>query len=340
MAPLGSLFENRSILKILHGSDYDLLSLKRDFHFKIGPIFDTALAARAVGIPSFSLQGIVERFFQVPFPKTHQKSDWSRRPLSESQLEYASSDTAFLIQLYQILLAEVQQKGRLDQIEEELLLLEQIEWSAATQNGPDPLRMKGARALSLPAQGVLVALAEVRGRLAEARDVPTFKIVSNDDLLAIAKALPETEEALLQIFTRPRSAIVRHLGAWFQAVVTGRLTPPIPPPKKSPARPPPTHAQERLLAKIVTWRNGQAASEGVEPAMVVTGPVLRALVMDRVRSKEGLSPLLRRWQITRYGDPLLQILSETTPERTPSSAPSPTAALPAPSVVPSIALVE
>jgi ribonuclease D len=310
---LGPILENRSILKIFHGADYDLLSLKRDFQFKIGPIFDTALAARAVGIPSFSLQSLVERFFQVAFPKTHQKSDWSGRPISQSQMDYAAGDTVYLIRLHEILSEQVRQKGRLDQIEEECRLLEEIEGRQPLPDGNDALRVKGVRTLPPEAQRIFRALVQVRARFAEARDVPSFKIISSDDLIAISKAAPAGREALLAIFTRPRSTLVRETGAWTDAVAEG-LASPIPLSQKERAkRPPITRDEERLLAKLTAWRNGQATTEGVEPAMVVTGPLLTALVMNGVKSQETLSSVLRQWQIARYGEPLLQIIAGTAP---------------------------
>ncbi len=315
MLALGPIFEDRSILKVFHGADYDLLSLKRDFHFKIGPIFDTALAARAVGIPSFSLQNLVERFFQVSFPKTHQKSDWSHRPISQSQMDYAVGDTAYLIRLHEILSGQVREKGRLDQIEEECRLLEEIEGRQPLPDGNEPLRrVKGVRTLPPDTQRIFRALVQQRDRLAEARDVPSFKIVSNDDLIAIAKTAPTDREALLKVFTRPRSTLLRETEAWLKAVTEGLASTDPLPQKEKAKRPPITRDEERLLAKLTAWRNKQATAEGVEPAMVVSGPLLTALVMNGVKSREALSSVLRRWQIARYGEPLLQIVSGAAPQ--------------------------
>jgi ribonuclease D len=315
MQALGPLFENRSLLKIFHGADYDLLSLKRDFQFKIGPIFDTALAARAVGIPSFSLQSLVERFFQVAFPKTHQKSDWSHRPISQSQMDYAAGDTVYLIRLHEILSGQVREKGRLDQIEEECRLLEEIEGRQPLPDGNDSiLRVKGVRTLPPETQRIFRALVQQRGRLAEARDVPAFKIISSDDLIAIAKAAPKTREELLRLFTRPRSTLVREIEAWLDTVVAGLASSDPLPQKEKAKRPPITRDEERLLAKLTAWRNGQATAEGVEPAMVVSGPLLTALVMNGVKSQEAFSSVLRRWQMARYGESLLQIMAGAAPE--------------------------
>jgi len=308
--PFAALFENRAIMKIFHGADYDLLSLKRDFGFAIGPVFDTALAARAVGIAAFSLQNLVERYFHITLPKTHQKSDWSHRPLSEAQLEYAANDTARLVRLYEILKEEVAQKGRGDQLEEECLRLEQITWSDRASDPDAHLRIKGARALTSQARRVLKALTAARNQIAQTRDVPTFKILSNDDLLAMSKQAPRSHDDLARLFSRPRSIIAHHADLWLAAVAEGLAAPaPVPPPKP-PSRAPPTPEQEKLLTQMIDWRNQQAAAEGVEQAMVVTSHALREIVREDVQCTADLTPMLRQWQIRRYGAALMHMRSE------------------------------
>mgnify|MGYP001077099340 CR=1 FL=1 len=85
---------------ILHGADYDLRMMRLTFGFlPEGEVFDTMLAARLLGYEEFGLASLVERFFGVRLSKGGQKSDWSRRPLSESQLRYAGDDTRYLLPL-------------------------------------------------------------------------------------------------------------------------------------------------------------------------------------------------------------------------------------------------
>ena len=317
--PLGALFENRSILKVFHGADYDLLSMKRDFGFRIEPIFDTALAARSTGIAAFSLQNLLAQFFQVAVSKAHQKSDWSRRPLSTSQLDYAAGDTAYLLRLYECLKAAVSERGRTDQVEEDCRLLSEIEWG--DRDMADPMRIRGASTLPAEAKRIFPSLVALRNRLAEARDVPTFKVVSNDDLLTLSKAAPTDQEGLVKCFDRPRSALLRHAEEWLAAVAAGRSAPaPQTVRSNTPRRPPPTPAQEQMIAKLVTWRNQQAATEGVEPAMVMTSGAIRQLVMEEVRAPDALTPLLRQWQIRRYADALISHLADATNASAPASS--------------------
>lgn len=313
--PLSALFENRSILKVFHGADYDLVSLKRDFGFKIGPIFDTALAARAVGIKTFSLQDLIARYFGVTLSKVHQKSNWSLRPLPPGQLDYAYQDTVYLVRLYEILKEEVEKKGRGDQVEEECRLMETIIWNGKTFEPDDYLRIKGARALPPKSQLVLRELAVIRDQLAKERNRPPFKIISNDDLMALAKELPQNEEDLGRLFPRQSASVYRNRSLWLKTVAKG-LTAADPLPKREKGSfSPMTPYQEKLLTKLKSWRNKQAEIEGVEPAMVVTSPVLKEIAQQAPADLQALQsiPSLRRWQIDRYGSQLLREIAPPSP---------------------------
>lgn len=309
--PLGLLLEERSILKIFHGADYDLVSLKRDFGFNIGPIFDTTLAARALGIREFSLQNLIVRYFQLTLSKTHQKSNWSIRPLPKDQLDYAAQDTAYLIPLYALLKKEIEEKGRMDQIEEECRLLEAITWSGKSFEPDDYLRIKGARALPPSAQKVLRELAVVRDQLAKKRNRPPFKVISNDDLLKMAKESPRSEEDLKRLFPRETAPVFRNPTLWLNAVSKGlTTTDPLPKIERN-GEAPLTPDQEKLLTRLKEWRNKQAEQEGIEPAMVITSGVLREIAKRTPKSAGALREVasLREWQIRRYGEPLLKEIS-------------------------------
>lgn len=313
--PLAILLEARSILKIFHGADYDLVSLKRDFGFNIGPIFDTTLAARALGIREFSLQNLIARYFQLTLSKTHQKSNWSIRPLPKDQLDYAAQDTAYLIPLYELLKKEIEEKGRMDQIEEECRLLEAITWSGKSFEPDDYLRIKGARALPAAAQKILRELAVVRDQLAKKRNRPPFKVISNDDLIKMAKESPRSEDDLKRLFPRETAPVFRNPALWLNAVSKGlTTTDPLPKTERNGGAPL-TPDQDKLLTRLKEWRNRQAEQEGIEPAMVITSGVLREIAKRTPRSIEALQEVasLRGWQIRRYGEPLLQEI--TTPPK-------------------------
>ena len=100
---------------ILHGAEYDLRMLLASFKFKPkAPVFDTMLAAQIVEGRARSLVALADRLLGITLSKQGQKSDWSRRPLTEKQLTYASNDTRHLDSIADKLKAELDDLGRLD----------------------------------------------------------------------------------------------------------------------------------------------------------------------------------------------------------------------------------
>ncbi|MFQ5598663.1 MAG: ribonuclease D [Nitrospiria bacterium] len=310
--PLGPLFENRSILKIFHGSDYDVVSMKRDFQFQTGPIFDTALAARAIGIQRFSLQSLIEKYFQITLSKKYQKANWRLRPLSAEQLDYASGDTRYLIQLHALLKAEVEKKGRLDQVEEECRLMEEITWNGRPFEPNDYLRIKGARLLPEPSQKVLRELIVARDQLAKEKNRPPFKVISGRHFIEMAKALPQDLSALTALFPNKNSAVLKHAPIWLDAVAKGLKTDRPLPERVKNNRASMTPEQKILFQQLKEWRNGQAEAEEVEPAMVFTAAVLEEIARVRPVTIDGFGAiaLVRPWQTKRYGETLLKIIAE------------------------------
>lgn len=322
--PLARLFEDRSILKIFHGSDYDIVSLKRDYQFKIGPVYDTALAARAIGVKQFSLQNLIQTYFQVTLSKKFQKANWKLRPLSSEQLDYASLDTAYLDPLYRILSAEVEKKGRSDQLEEECRLMEDITWSGKDFEPNDYIRTKGVRGLPERTQQILRELVATRDQVARERDTPPFKTISSTLLILMAEKRPKDHTEMQALFPKKNMAIARYCDRWLSAIQKGLETDePLPPRVKS-ACPPLTTGQEKLLKALKAWRNTQAEAEGLEPAMVMTGGVLKEIARQKPKKGEDFNAVsqMRQWQIKRYGDPLLKEIRarKASTEAAPSGA--------------------
>ncbi len=312
LQPLAPLFANPDILKIFHGADYDIVSLKRDYQFKIGPIFDTALAARAVGIKHFSLQGLIQQYFQVTLAKKYQKADWGLRPLTKAHLDYASLDTVYLDRLYQILNQAVQEKGRSDQIKEECALLQEITWNGKGFDPNSYIRIKGARLLSTEAQKILRALFTARDQLARERNTPTFKVISGAILIEMAEACPKDEEAMRTLFPKQNRAITKYLPIWLEAIALGLSSKVSLAEKEKRVGPPMTADLEKILKSLKHWRNALAEAEGLEPAMILTANVLTEVVRQNARSIDDLKaiPLIRAWQILRYGEGLLQEIAK------------------------------
>ena len=103
LTPMIRILESPDILKVMHGADYDVVSLKRDYNCQIQALFDTAIAAQFLDYEKFGLAHLIERHFGLVLEKKYQKHDWSKRPLYQEHIDYARSDTHFLLSLQELL---------------------------------------------------------------------------------------------------------------------------------------------------------------------------------------------------------------------------------------------
>jgi len=126
LAPLGRMLSDPRITKVFHDGEYDILILKRDFGFEFRNLFDTRVAAAALGIESPGLAAVLHARFGIELDKSLQRSNWSARPLSQQQISYARLDTHFLLPLMHEQRAELEQRGRAMIVEGECSRLEKL----------------------------------------------------------------------------------------------------------------------------------------------------------------------------------------------------------------------
>ena len=99
---LAPIFANPDIVKVLHGADYDVVCLRRDFGFVFKNLFDTMISSQMVGLERVGLADLIDRFFGHKIDKQYQRHDWAKRPLLPEHVEYARGDTHFLLALREI----------------------------------------------------------------------------------------------------------------------------------------------------------------------------------------------------------------------------------------------
>ncbi len=193
--PLGALLGDGREL-VLHGADYDVRCLRREYGWRLPRLFDTMVAARRLGRPGLGLSALVEARFGVRMSKAHQRSDWGRRPLSQEQLVYASLDTQFLLPIAEEFKAELAEKKLTEQAEQEFLRLSEVVARERVFDTEGWRRLKGARALDAAGQGVLRALWLAREARAEQEDRPPFKVLGEPTMVEIARLKPASRAAL------------------------------------------------------------------------------------------------------------------------------------------------
>ena len=213
---------------IIHDAGYDLRIMQSSFGFRPhNKIFDTMSAAQLLGYEQFGLVALIKRFFDINLTKKGQRSDWSRRPLKESQLGYAVDDTRFLLKLAEKLKDKLQRLNRLDWHEQSC---ENVVRSALLEK-PEPKddkiwRIKGTSRLS-PAELIFVKkLWFWRDKEARENDLPAFRIMGNEKILMLALWASENPGESVGNFSElPRTFKGRRLDTLKNTIQEARNTP-------------------------------------------------------------------------------------------------------------------
>jgi ribonuclease D len=307
LSALGPILADPRIPKVLHGADYDVTTLKRDFGFSFAGLFDTMIAARFLGLPEVGLQAVTLAELGIQISKDNQRDDWSRRPLTPKQEAYAAADVQHLASLREKLEAKLLALGREEWVREECDAVAEL---PPARRGRDPeafLKIKGIARLSPEGLGALAALHAWRDGLAIEADVPTFKIVSNETLLALATAVPKTPEDLGKI--RGISPRLRDRDL-LEVVVRASAHEPIV--LRRPPRDMPSEKERKRVEALRLWRAEEAKRLGLDVSVVLPQRLIDRLARLNPQSPGDLSAVegLRRWRIREFGGAFLARLGD------------------------------
>ena len=146
LAALGRILTSDGIVKVMHASRQDVEVLY-PIAGLVRPLFDTQIAAALTGLPAQIGYGdLVRRLLNKELPKSHTRTDWSQRPLSPEQIEYALDDVRYLLPIKSLLEEQLERSGRLAWLNEELAALEDTR-NIVTNPDEAWLRVKGLRSL-------------------------------------------------------------------------------------------------------------------------------------------------------------------------------------------------
>ena len=312
LAPVGTLLGDSRIEKVFHDADYDLRVLDRDYGFRAVRLFDTRIAAQFAGEPAIGLAALLEKYAGVKLDKEHQKADWSLRPLTPPMLAYAAADTQHLLTLRDALEQRLQQLGRLAWAQEEFKQLESLRWTGPAEGDEETyLRIKGAKALHARGLAALRLLHRWRETVAERDDKAPFRIIGNDALLGVSRALPASPPDLSRIRELPPSLARRHGAALLECVARAQALPGSELPKlERRARPQKDAGFDARVEKLKEARNRVATELGLEAGVLCGRTTLEAVARARPVDRAALERVteLRRWQVGALGDALLEAL--------------------------------
>jgi ribonuclease D len=226
LAPFYTLMKSPHIVKVLHAARQDIEIFWHQGGVIPDPLFDSQIAAMVCGFgDSASYETLARRLAHVEVDKSSRFTDWSHRPLSERQLEYALADVTHLRVIYEALAKELERTGRTGWVAEEVAALQDRELYEL-----DPVnawkRLK-PRTHSRKFLAMLATIAAWREREAQTRDVPRGRVLKDEALTEIASQPPDSAEALERIRAVPKGFASSRMGkGLLDAIALGRTAPP------------------------------------------------------------------------------------------------------------------
>lgn len=300
IAPLAELLR-RPATMVVHAAEQDLEILHHVCGTGPTSLFDTQVAAGFAGHASASLADLVRKYLGFELPKADRLTDWSARPLQDSQLRYAVADVAFLLDLEEAIREDLDRRGRLGWAEEECELVRR---RAARPPDPDRAwwRMRDARKLRGPARGVAQVVSAWREERARRLDLPQRFVLPDLALQALAQRAP-TDRRQLEALRGMEPRFLRDGAAEeiLDAVSRGlelsagalRLPPADDVPKD--LRP--------AVSLAMAWLGQLARDEDIDPAALAT----RSDVVDLLLGRGGR--LYEGWRAELVGEPIWRLVA-------------------------------
>ena len=305
---------------LFHGGDYDISMLAKDLQIFIPRMFDTRKAAEIIGMTELGLRALTEKYLGFTLDKHLQRCDWSKRPLTKAMIEYGLLDAVCLVPVYDCLIQELNELGRIDWCMEECEAIAKQAREAHNQQ-PDPyaFHIKGSSYLSLRSLAVLREVWNLREEIAESIDRAPFMLLSNQSLLEIARLCPRSIAGLNTIKGMNHDFLARYGSDLQKAIRTGLDAELV-----GLERPVQKHSREELLnawegelAKAIREvRDKIAAKENIPPSVLAPSHALYSLAKLRPQTLGELvqSEILHDWQARLLADGIIPLLEQEPPK--------------------------
>ncbi len=301
---MGELFEilnDPDIVKVLHSCRQDMEIF---FHLtgKLpAPVYDTQLVAPLLGFqenPGYAM--LVSGFLNINLSKIHTRADWSQRPLSPEQIQYAADDVIYLAQIYQIMQQKLQALGRENWLKEDFeQLLNPDLYDIPPENAW--LKLRGKNKLTGKQLAVVQVLAEWREKTAKKDNKPKNWILRDELILDMAKVQPTNVEALAKIRSI-NDGFVRRNGQYVcQLIKSAQDLPGLK--LKAKVNNKKTQQQEAVLDILSGVVRLRADENSLNPVILATRKDLEDLLLE-----DDASHLLHGWRYSMVGSELQQIL--------------------------------
>jgi len=302
LSELFDVINNPEITKVLHSCRQDLEIFYQITGKVTAPVFDTQIAAPLLGFqenPGYAM--LVSNFLNVNLSKAHTRTDWSVRPLSEAQVQYAADDVIYLCKIYQMMCKQLEELGRLDWLKKDFELLQNTElYQVSPVNAW--MKMKGRNKLTGKQLSIVQVLTEWREKTAQSENRPKNWLFRDDLLLELAKLQPVTIAELENIRSVNERSVKRYGKVICQLIEKAKNSSPIPITDKSkPVKK--TATQEAVLDVLTAVVRMRADENSLNPMILASRKDLEKLLFDAVDS-----PILTGWRFSMVGKELQGLL--------------------------------
>lgn len=301
ISPLTELMTNPAIVKVFHAGSQDLEIFYQLMGAPVVNHFDTQSAAALLGYrDQIGYGALVQYELGVMLSKADSFTDWAKRPLDESQLDYAADDVVYLARMYPLLVQKLKDLGRLEWLIPELREKEEpsyfeidyphLFWHIKKISSLSPHQLAVAREVSI-----------WREKKAQNHNIPRKWVCADETMLEIARRAPQTQEKLKGI--RGINAIaLKDADNLLEVVKRGWDSPQDswPSPRKKAKAPDNIDERVDLMMALVRVR---AKDNNIATSLLASRGDLESFVIDSEQS-----PLLQGWRKTMIGQELSELV--------------------------------
>ncbi|BBF82357.1 ribonuclease D [Asticcacaulis excentricus] len=301
LKPFLDLLTDPAILKVFHACRQDV-EIFNNLGAMPAPVFDTQVAAMAAGFgDQVAYDSLVRQVIKVDIDKGSRFTDWSRRPLSEQQLQYALGDVTHLAKLYPKLVEKLKAQNRYEWVAAEMADL--TDPKLYNTSPDDAWRRLRPRKPSLKYMAVFKEVAAWRERVAQERDQPRGRILKDEGVDEIATQLPTDAAAFDRLRSTPKGFGASKFGIELCEVIQTALAEPEKYAPKVDKAPPPVQVPASVVELLKVLLRVRCEDEGVAPKLIASVADLEKIALD----DKANVPALEGWRRKVFGDDAIKL---------------------------------
>jgi ribonuclease D len=303
LAPLGALLAKPDVVKVFHACRQDVEIFLLRFGAVPENLFDTQVAAMVAGFgDQVGYDALVSALTGGHIDKAHRFSDWSARPLTKAQVDYAAADVTHLRVVYEKLTARLRVDGRLDWVAQEMAALaDPASYRVEPERAWERLKLRTNNRRQL---AIVQAIAAWREREAQRVNIPRQRLVRDEQVPEIAALAPDNAEALAKVrgitagFAQGKSGQSLLAAIAAAKAISDEQLP------RSERQRDTARASPALVALLKVLLNAVAEQNNVAPRLVASSEDVEALALDETAE----NPALQGWRREMFGEDALRLI--------------------------------